>query len=176
VSTGRFDPGWQLVPYRGGEAVFKTFRVRDDRRIRTVARHLQAHECVALIGPPFAEKSALLQDVAAVLTDTCCYRALYVDLWQASSHDEATFFTSLAALIEKGLEEQGSAGEEEQGSSGALRFRRSIAPQFRSSATSVPTALAFQNYLGLCADAQQEHLVLLIDHLQALPHDLVHGL
>ena len=40
----------------------------------------------------------------------------------------------------------------------------------------MPSPRAFQNYLTAAVDAQPFHLVLLIDHLQALPHDLVHSL
>ena len=89
---------WQIVPY-GGNTAFKKVRVRDGGRIRQIVRHLQAHECVSLIGPPFSEKSRLLDDVAEVLAATGLYRPLYLDLWETDSDDEAAFFTSLAWLI-----------------------------------------------------------------------------
>ena len=40
----------------------------------------------------------------------------------------------------------------------------------------VPDARAFQNYLSACVTAGDAHLALMVDHLQALPHDLVHSL
>ena len=40
----------------------------------------------------------------------------------------------------------------------------------------MPSPRAFQNYLTAAVEAQPYHLVLLIDHLQALPDDLVHSL
>ena len=146
------NTGWQIVPYEG-DSPFKKVRVRDDGRIQAVARHLLAHECVALLGPPLSEKTAVLRDVADVLAATGRYRPLYVDLWQARSDDEATFFTSLAVQIAQTL------GDE------------SIAVLER-----VPTPRAFQNFLLTCANASHRHLALLVDHLQALPHDLIHSL
>ncbi|HEX9116722.1 MAG TPA: SpoIIE family protein phosphatase [Anaerolineae bacterium] len=170
---------WEIVPYEGKTA-FKRVRVRDDARIRDVLRHLQSHDCVALIGPPFSEKTALLRDVAAVLPRGGRYRPLYLDLWQTNSEDESGFFTSLAALIERAL------AAVPAGVAVAVRDGAPASPDGdpwpaqalylpRPGAT-VPTAHAFQTYLGACADAQPSHLVLLIDHLQALPHDLVHSL
>ncbi|MCX6032282.1 MAG: hypothetical protein NT169_23685 [Chloroflexi bacterium] len=145
-------PGWQIVPYEG-DSPFKKVRVRDDTRIQTVARHLLAHECVALLGPPLSEKTAVLRDVADVLAATGRYRPLYVDLWQTRSDDDATFFTSLAVQIAQTL------GDE------------SIAVLER-----VPTPRAFQNFLLACANVSHRHLALLVDHLQALPPDLIHSL
>ena len=100
---------WQIVPY-GGKTSFKRVRVRDDDRIRQIVRHLQAHECVSLIGPPFSEKSRLLDDVTAVLEATGLYRSLYLDLWDTNSDDEAAFFTSLAWLIHNTLLATGEGG------------------------------------------------------------------
>ncbi len=145
-------PGWQIVPY-AGDSPFKKVRLRDEARIQAVVRHLLAHECVALIGPPLSEKTTILRDAAAVLTGTGRYRPLYVDLWQARSDDEATFFTSLAVQIAQALGDDGVAVLER-----------------------IPNPRAFQNYLAACAIPSRRHLALLVDHLQALPHDLIHSL
>ena len=142
---------WGIVPYVGDSA-FKRARVYDEAQTQAVLRHLQAHECVALLGPPLSEKSDLLADVAEALRATCCFRPLYVDLWQTRSHDEVTFFTSLAWQIGQALGREAEVPSE------------------------VPDARAFQNYLSACVAGGQEHLALMVDHLQALPHDLVHSL
>ena len=142
---------WGIVPYVGDSA-FKRARVYDEAQTQAVLRHLQAHECVALLGPPLSEKSDLLRDVAEALGATCCFRPLYVDLWQTRSHDEVTFFTSLAWQIGQALGREAEVPSE------------------------VPDARAFQNYLSACVAAGDEHLALMVDHLQALPHDLVHSL
>ena len=142
---------WGIVPYVGDSA-FKRARVYDEAQTQAVLRHLQAHECVALLGPPLSEKSDLLADVAEALGATCCFRPLYVDLWQTRSQDEVTFFTSLAWQIGQALGREAEVPSE------------------------VPDARAFQNYLSACVAAGGAHLALMVDHLQALPHDLVHSL
>lgn len=133
-------------------------RVCDDARIEAVLRHLLADECVALLGPPLSEKSYLLQDVAGALRETGRFWPLYVDLWRTTSHDEGAFFTSLAWLIADALAAETHALQDLTAQGG------------------VSDARAFQNYLGTCANAGNRHVALLIDHLQALPHDLVHSL
>jgi sigma-B regulation protein RsbU (phosphoserine phosphatase) len=142
---------WGIVPYVG-DSPFKRARVYDEAQTQAVLRHLQAHECVALLGPPLSEKSDLLRDVTEALGATCCFRPLYVDLWQTRSHDEATFFTSLAWQVGQALGAEAAVPSE------------------------VPDARAFQNYLAACVEAGDAHLALMVDHLQALPHDLVHSL
>jgi sigma-B regulation protein RsbU (phosphoserine phosphatase) len=142
---------WGIVPYLGDSA-YKRARVYDEAQTQAVLRHLLAHECVALLGPPLSEKSDLLRDVAEALRETRRYRPLYVDLWQTRSHDEAAFFTSLAWQIGQALGREATVSGE------------------------VPDARAFQNYLSACVAAGEAHLALMVDHLQALPHDLVHSL
>ncbi len=164
---------WQIVPYLG-KTPFKKVRVRDDGRIDQVVRHLQAHECVSLIGPPFSEKSRLLDDVAEVVLATGLYRPLYLDLWDTDADDEAAFFASLAWLIHNTLLEATQGGSR-NGATPYLPVARRAALATRPP-SNVTSPRAFQNYLTAAVDAQPYHLVLLIDHLQALPHDLVHSL
>jgi sigma-B regulation protein RsbU (phosphoserine phosphatase) len=147
---------WRIVPYVG-DSPFKKVRVRDEARLQAVLRHLQAGECVALLGPPLCEKSRLLADVAADLQATGRYLPLTIDLWQAYSTDEESFFTSVVHLMQH-----------------ALGVDHLALP------AAAPDARAFQNYLAAWLEAPEgvsgSHLALLIDHLQALPHDLVHSL
>jgi sigma-B regulation protein RsbU (phosphoserine phosphatase) len=143
---------WRIIPYEEASP-FKKVRVRDEARVRAVVRHLMNDECVALLGPPMSEKSHLLRDVAEALELGGRFRPLPVDLWRTRSNDEAAFFTSLANLLAKELGETAP---------------REVEP---------PTdARSFQSYLALTAGAGGSSLALLIDHLQALPHDLVHSL
>ncbi len=144
--------GWQIVPYEGASS-FKRMRVRDDGRVQAVVRRLLAHECVALLGPPLNEKTAILRDAAQELAATGRFRPLYVDLWQARSDDEATFFTSMAVQIAQSLDTEGVAVLER-----------------------IATPRMFQNFLSACTSLSGRHLALLVDHLQALPHDLIHSL
>lgn len=143
---------WRIVPYDEPSPI-KRVRVCDDARVRLVVRHLLADECVALLGPPHSEKSHLLHDVAAALAATGRVQPLYVDLWQTRSLDEASFFSSLAELLANALGDRAPA-----------------------LSTEIPDARALQHYLTACANRGEHGVALLIDHLQALPHDLVHGL
>lgn len=143
---------WRIVPYLEASP-FKKARVRDETRVRAVVRHLMNDECVALLGPPMSEKSHLLADVADALEAGGRFRPLRVDLWRTRSNDEAAFFTSLADLLANALGE--------------------AAPRIMEPPTD---ARGFQGYLAQAAGAGGRSLALLIDHLQALPHDLVHSL
>ena len=120
MSTVRIS--WGIVPHVGNSA-FKRARVYDEAQTQAVLRHLLAHECVALLGPPLSEKSDLLRDVAEALAVTRRYLPLYVDLWQTRSHDEVAFFTSLSWQIGRALGREAEVPAE------------------------VPNARAFQNYL-----------------------------
>jgi hypothetical protein len=94
--------GWQIVRCEG-DAPIKKVRVRDEKRIQAVLRHVQAQECVALLGPPMSEKTHLLMDVAEALAAGGRYAPLYLDLWETRSSDEAAFFASMAELIDRAL-------------------------------------------------------------------------
>lgn len=145
-------PPWCVVPY-GEASPFKKMRVRDEARVCVVVRRLMNDECVALLGPPMSEKSYLLHDVADALLQSGRFRPLHVDLWRTRSSDEAAFFTSLADLIAGELGDAAPRPDEE-----------------------VADARGFQGYLAQCANNSNTNIALLIDHLQALPHDLVHSL
>ncbi len=147
---------WRIVPYetmpQQGPSPFKKMRVFDEGRVRAVVRHLMNDECVALLGPPMSEKTHLLRDVAAALSAGGRFRPLHIDLWRTRSNDEGAFFTSLAGLL---AAELGDAA---------------------SDPAQATDARAFQGYLSQCATTSVGSVALLIDHLQALPHDLVHSL
>jgi serine phosphatase RsbU (regulator of sigma subunit) len=150
--------GWQIVRCEG-DAPIKKVRVRDEKRIQAVLRHVQAQECVALLGPPMSEKTHLLMDVAEALAVGGRYAPLYLDLWATRSSDEAAFFASVAQLI------AGHLGNSIRNLQSEIRNPKGVRD-----------ARSFQNYLTGCLQVLDRHLALLIDHLQALPPDLVHGL
>jgi serine phosphatase RsbU (regulator of sigma subunit)/uncharacterized protein YigA (DUF484 family) len=143
---------WWIVPYEG-DTFFKRVRVRDEARVQTVLRHIFAHECIALVGPANCEKSHLLSDVVGELRRSGRFVPAVADLWQAASTDEAAFFSSLAALISRDL------------------------PHPPPLDGPITTPRAFQNFLAACLEPRPaQNLALFVDHLQALPHDLVHAL
>lgn len=149
-------PPWRVVPYEEASP-FKRARVRDEARVRTVVRRLMNDECVALLGPPMSEKSYLLRDVAEALQQTGRFRPLHVDLWRTRSNDEAVFFASLADLIMSELDPVAPPTSMKQGDR-------------------IADARGFQGFLAQAANGCKTNIALLIDHLQALPHDLVHSL
>ena len=142
---------WGIVPYVGDSA-FKRARVYDEAQTQAVLRHLQAHECVALLGPPLSEKSDLLADVAEALGETSRFRP-------------STSICGRRARTTRSRSSPASPGRS------ARRWvaRRKFRPRS-------PMPRAFQNYLSACVAAGGAHLALMVDHLQALPHDLVHSL
>lgn len=146
------DPRFSLVPYDGG-ASFKQVRIRQDYLIQSILARIRSLDYIVLLGPPRHEKTRLLHDILHEIPVGGLADGIYVDLWQARSDDELTFFASLAKLT-------------------------SAAPRL-----SLPAPLAaglsgrdFQNYLLACLQQRDRHLVLLIDHLQSIPQDLVHSL
>ena len=90
--------------------------------------------------------------MAEALGATCCFRPLYVDLWQTRSHDEVTFFTSLAWQIGQALGREAEVPSE------------------------VPDRARLPELSVGVRRGGGAHLALMVDHLQALPHDLVHSL
>lgn len=143
---------WNIVPY-DGETPFKKVRIRDEANLDRILAHLRSHDYVVLLGPPYSEKTALLRDVIAGLRSSGLAQPIYIDLWQARTDDEPTFFTSLARLISQDLNNRPLA-----------------------LSVSLQDARSFQNFLLDSLPVFGRHLALLFDHLHALPDDLVHSL
>lgn len=146
------DSPFSVVPYSGGNS-FKRVRIRHDGLIRTMLRHLGALDFVIVLGPPRHEKTHLLRDVLGEIEAGGQADGIYVDLWQSRADDETTFFASLAQLM------AAAPGA-------ALPISDAAGLSSR----------AFQNYLLTCLQQRTRHLVLLIDHLQSIPQDLVYSL
>jgi signal transduction histidine kinase len=143
---------WEIVPYEGRTS-FKKVRIRDHLRVRAIVKHLRAHDYVVLLGPPRNDKTWLLRDVAEELKREGLSHPVYIDLWQIRSDDETACFTSIAQVMSRlpGV---------------ACRPPQELLTGARD----------FQYYLERCLRGQGQHLTLLIDHLHALPNDLVHSL
>ncbi len=146
------NDSWRIVEYEGNTP-FKRVRMRDEKIIRLVRQHLRDQNYVVLLGAPYSEKSWLLGDIAQAVRESELAHVAHVDLWQARSEDENAFFTSFAQLIS-----------------------RTPPLAACSLPDSLPDARGLLNYLTGCLQALDRSLVLLIDHLQALPHDLIHNL
>lgn len=143
---------WRVVTYEGS-APFKKAHVRDEALLRKILKHLREQDYIVLLGPPYSEKTALLHDVAEALRATGLSHPIYIDLWQAITDDETTFFDSLARLIAQGFDGPAPA----------------ITPHPQR-------ARAFQDYLEECLAAFGRHTTLIFDHLHPVPDDLIHSL
>jgi signal transduction histidine kinase len=143
---------WTIVPYEGRSA-FKRLRIRDNARIQAVLRHITDRNYVAVLGAPFTEKTRLLHDIAAAAETTGLFQAVYIDLWRVRSEDVPAFFASIVRSIARS-----------HGISPVPGFDR------------VTDTRSFANFLMDCAEHQDRNIVLTIDHLHALPSDLVHNL
>lgn len=149
--------GWRVLPYQG-DSLTKRCRIQHTWLIEKMLAHLRRREYVVLLGPPFSEKTRLLGDLNDTLKQIPTFRVVSVNLRQARSDDESTFFSSLAQLITRSL------------------FAASGDSTPSDAAHKVDDARAFQNFLIAILALSDAHIVLLIDHLQVLPYDLVHGL
>lgn len=146
------DPHFSLIPY-DGNASFKRVRIRHNHLIQSILARIRSLDYVVLLGPPRHEKTRLLHDVLHEVSTGGLAEGIYVDLWQARSDDELTFFASLAKLM-----------SEAPGISLPAPPARGLSSR------------DFQNHLLACLQQRTQHLVLLIDHLQSIPQDLVHSL
>jgi signal transduction histidine kinase len=144
---------WEVIPYEG-ESSFKRVRIRRTGVIEQVMDNLRNHEYSVLLGPRFHEKTRLLHDVEATVANEPGMHGVFINLRQARTDTEASFFTSLAHLIGNQLE----------------RLPQAYV------ADTIDRTRDFQNFLASCLNAGDGHLVLLIDHLQILPQDLMHSL
>jgi signal transduction histidine kinase len=144
---------WCIVPHQG-RTVFKRIRIRRDGVIRQVMENLRNHEYTVVLGPRFHEKTRLLYDVKAAADNEPGMVATYINLRQARTDTEASFYGSLAQLIGSHLPHLPLATLDED----------------------IARTRDFQNFLEACLNASRGHLVLLVDHLQILPQDLIHGL
>jgi signal transduction histidine kinase len=145
--------GWDIVRYQG-QSSFKRLRIRRNSIIEQVVDNLRNHEYTVVLGPRFHEKTRLLHDVEATVDNEPGMVATYVDLRQARTDTESSFYTSFAQLIANQLPYLPRTSLDED----------------------IARTRDFQNFLSSCLDAGKGHLVLLIDHLQILPQDMIHSL
>lgn len=147
-------PGWRIVPHPG-DSPFKKVRVLRQGIIDELLGHIRRHEYSVLLGAPFSEKTRLLDDLRQALVQMPPFFPITIDLRKVRSDSEDEFFTSLA---------------------------RSIRTQLHAPAIEhLPPDIGgpgrwFQNFLRASLELQTRHIVLIFDHLNILPHDLIHSL
>lgn len=151
-TTPQEEKGWQIVPY-SGSSDFKHVRIRRDSTIHQVMGYLREHEYTVILGPRFHEKTRLLYDIQQAVEDEPGMRPVYVNLHQVRTDTESNFYASLGQLI-----------CQQQSMESPLEAAKPMRPR------------DFQNFVDKCIALGEGHLVLLIDHLQILPQDFIHGL
>lgn len=146
---------WDFVDYTGFSNLHKRRRLRQLDRIETMVQLLQQHNYIVVLGPAYSEKTRLLEDVAAVGVQRRLFTPIIINLWQVRTDNEAEFYQSLVRLICKTIQNDHCLEIDDQALEELARPRD------------------FQRFLEQCTARHQGHLVLMIDHLQALPHDLI---
>ncbi len=147
---------WDFVDYTGFSNPYKRRRLRHLDRIETMVQLLRQHNYIVVLGPSHSEKTRLLEDVAAVGVQRRLFTPIIINLWQVRTDNEAEFYQSLVRLICKAIQNDHCLEMDDQMLDNLARARD------------------FQRFLEQCTARQQNHLTLMIDHLQALPHDLIH--
>ncbi len=139
------------VPYR---------LLRISQRYRDAAsevlQHVRNGTFCALIGPRFSGKSEMLQAVRQALDAEPSWLCVDVNLRQVDAPTQARFFSNLAALIIHDI-----------------HLRTEACPQYSPHADS---SVTFRAFLLQCIEQHGRDLVLTIEHLEALPTDLIQAL
>lgn len=149
---------WDFIDYIGFFSPHKRRRLRHLDRIDLMVQQLRQHNYIVLLGPAHSEKTRLLEDVATAGAQHGWFTPIHINLWQVRTDNEAEFFQSLARLLCKSIHNDYCLELDDR----AL--------------DTLAQARDFQHFLEQCRERQRGHLVLMIDHLQALPHDLIQQL
>ena len=125
------------------------FRVRNETAIREIVQNVRdGHYCIVL-GPPFCQKSALLEDVKEQLQASGEVACVLLNLKKIEFVSDDEFLPALATGIESTLESE--TGRVEGGTS-----------------TGVTDGRSFQHFLQGHVDSLDRDLVLLVDQLEHL--------
>ncbi len=146
---------WDFTDYTGESSPNKRRRLRHRDRVALMLQYLRQHDYVVVLGPAHSEKTRLLEDVAAAGERDGRFTAVKINLWQARTGNEAEFFQSLVSLICRSSQIEHCIEIDDLWLDGIARSRD------------------FQRFLERCTAHQRGDIVLMFDHLQALPHDLI---
>ncbi|MFN2290797.1 MAG: SpoIIE family protein phosphatase [Anaerolineae bacterium] len=111
----------------------------------------------ALLGPRLSGKTVLLRYVVDMLSGPLGQMCVYLDLYDVGASTLQSFFADLLHFITRSLEEQSAA-----------------APPLPD--PSVASSAVFRGFLGDVVLSLQRDLVLVLEHLEALPTDLIQAL
>jgi serine phosphatase RsbU (regulator of sigma subunit) len=122
-----------------------------------VVQYIQEGSYCALLGPRYSGKTGVVRAVEELLMQQLGWPCIYLDLYELEASTQRGFFAALASLIAKQIAE---------------RTRREVAALD-------PTGASSAAFRGFLTDAVLElgyDLVLILDHLEAVPNDLVQAL
>lgn len=125
--------------------------------IEQVLMCLRDHKYCALIGPRYAGKSTVLKFVQAALQNEVHLDAIYVDLYEVDSSRQTRFFTNLYNLI-------------------AQQVGSDAPYPYPINTNIISNGVAFTERFDELLLSSPNKLILLIDHLESVPNDILHVL
>jgi serine phosphatase RsbU (regulator of sigma subunit) len=122
-----------------------------------VVRHIQEGSYCALLGPRYSGKTGMVRAVEELLLEQMGWPCVYLDLYELEVSTQRGFFAALAGLTAERI-------------AGWTRHKVPALDPFGAS------SVAFRGFLTDAVVELGRDLVLILDHLEALPHDLVQAL
>ncbi len=130
--------------------------------VRQIVECVEEGTYCAILGPRLSGKTVLLQYVKDTLAEHLGWTCIYVDLYDVKATTQRGFFADLIHLTAQRVDE----------------LARPEAPGFQLSLpdASEVSSVAFRGFLADIVSHLQRDLVLIIEHLEAIPSDLVQAL
>jgi len=122
-----------------------------------VVQVVQEGSYCALLGPRYSGKTEVIQAVQALLTEQLRWPCAYLDLYELEATTQREFFAALAHLT-------------------ARRIAERTGCEVPALDPLAATSAAFRGFLIDAVAEVGSDLVLILDHLEALPNDLVQAL
>ncbi len=124
---------------------------------REIIRCVEEGTYCAVLGPRLSGKTELLRFVDSKLAECPDWVCLYVDLYAMQASTQRSFFAGLASIIARGIEER-------------------VGTTLPVPDTQDVNSAMFRAFLADAVAGLQRDLVLIIEHLEAIPGDLVQAL
>ena len=125
--------------------------------VRQAIDCIEAGKYCALLGPRFSGKTAMLRYIQQKLSRNPTKLCMYVNLEEVETSTQATFFANLSQITARHTDDN-------------IEHPLPISP------TDVTSGSLFRNFLHDAAAWVKRDLVLIIDHLEAIPTDLLRAL
>jgi serine phosphatase RsbU (regulator of sigma subunit) len=126
----------------------------------------------AVLGPRLSGKTMLLQYLARMLTSPLGWTCIYIDLYDLEASTLSGFFGDLIRFV--GREVEMAYGQGLPASAAGPEYRASYSETALAAGTA--SGAVFRAFLDEMVLALERDLVLIVEHLEALPTDLVEAL